>query len=217
MSRWFRWYEGTCEDGKLRVTARNAGVTLTSVIAVWALMLESASKVQHRGICTLDSDYIEAILDLEAGAVDLIAAAMRGLEMIEASPEGIRIINWGKRQFQTDTKDATNAERQQRHRDKHKANGSVTARNGNVTELKRTEKETKTDTETDKKKVSCALTRTARDKDWEKFKQAYPKRKGSNPWPPAYKIFLSALQQGATVDEMVAALAAGVGYDKDKV
>jgi hypothetical protein len=43
MSRWFRWYEGTSEDGKFRTVARMSRVTVRDVLALWAFMLEDAA------------------------------------------------------------------------------------------------------------------------------------------------------------------------------
>ena len=159
MSPWFRWHEGTTEDGKFRVVSRNAGVTVRDVIALWAFMLEDAASAKHRGVCTRNGDFMAAILDFDGDEVSRILKAMELVEMIGPHVDGISVCNWGKRQYETDTKDATNAIRQKRYRQnnpnarktdsKRDRNGSVTARNGDVTARKHTEAET--DTEADKK------------------------------------------------------------------
>lgn len=130
MTRWFRWYEGTTEDGKFRVTARNAGVTVRDVIALWAFMLEDASKDEHRGICARNEEFMAAILDFEDGIVERILEAMEDVEMISVGHGNITICHWGERQFETDKTDGTNAERQKRFRErgkKRESNGTVTA------------------------------------------------------------------------------------------
>jgi len=148
MSRWFRWHEGTCEDGKFRVVARNAGVTVATVMGVWAILLEDASHDDHRGIAVRGEDFYAAILDLES-ELQPILEAMQNIGLISCcTNDTIEISNWSKRQYETDTTDATNAERQRRFREKHKNNATQTKRNGSVTAAKRPD--TDTDTETDK-------------------------------------------------------------------
>ena len=133
MSKWFRWYAGTSEDGKIRFVARNADVTVATVIGVWAALLEDASHDDHRGIVVKNEDYFSAILDLDDGVMEQILGAMEQVEMISVGHGAITIVHWKERQFETDTKDPTNAERQRRHREKRKQIASVTDRNGDVT------------------------------------------------------------------------------------
>lgn len=137
MSRWLRWYAGTAEDGKFRFVARNAGVTVATVIGVWAALLEDASHDDHRGIVTRNEDFFAAILDLDDGVMEEILSAMESVELISVGHGAITIINWKERQFETDAKDPTNAERQRRYREKRKGNEAETQRNGTVTEGKR--------------------------------------------------------------------------------
>lgn len=136
MSRWFRWHQGTVEDGKFRVAARNAGVTVRDVIALWAFLLEDAASVTHNGSVTRKEDFMAAILEFESGVVERILAEMEDVGMISVGHGEIAICNWDKRQFKTDQNDPTNAKRQQRFRDRRKAQGKAPAkrqRNGRVT------------------------------------------------------------------------------------
>jgi hypothetical protein len=55
------------------------------------------------------------------------------------------------------------------------------------------------------------------DDHFEKFKAAYPRRKGSNPWKPARAQFDIALKSGADPAKIIAAVRAGVGYDTEKI
>jgi hypothetical protein len=75
--------------------------------------------------------------------------------------------------------------------------------------------ETETETETDIRAVANA-TRPS-DDHFEKFKAAYPRRKGSNPWKPARAQFDIALKSGADPAKIIAAVRAGVGYDIEKI
>lgn len=199
MSRWFRWHEGTCEDGKFRVVARNAGVTVATVMGVWAILLEDASHDDHRGIAVRGEDFYAAILDL-GGELQPILEAMQNIGLIACcTNDTIEISNWSKRQYETDTVDATNAERQRRFREKHKGNASQTKRNGSVTATKRpdteTEAETEADTETDK--IAASPPRAASEKS----------RKGNaTPLPDSYslpeKVAMFAASQGLTDAEI---------------
>lgn len=162
MTQWFRWHVGTAEDAKFRVIARNATitdadgtvtlpVTVRDVIAVWTFILEDASHDAHRGVCTRDHRFITAILDFQGPDVDRILQEMEALGMIVERPEGIEVLNWSKRQYETDHKDPTNGQRQRRWRENQK-----TARNGRVTPRKHTETETEAETERKKDAAGAA-------------------------------------------------------------
>ena len=62
-----------------------------------------------------------------------------------------------------------------------------------------------------------SATRPTRAQKFEEFKKAYPRRKGANPWKPAQALFERAIRQGTDPDLIIAALRAGVGYDKEKL
>ena len=148
MSKWFRWYEGTCEDGKFRCVARNGGVTVATVMGVWAALLEDASNDDHRGVAVRGEDFYAAILDLPPEDLQRILQEMDEMKIISVGHCNITITKWKERQFETDTTDGTNAERQRRWREKRKPNEKITPRNARVTAAKRPD--TDTDTDTDK-------------------------------------------------------------------
>jgi hypothetical protein len=169
MSKWFRWYEGTTEDGKFRVTARYAGVTVRDVIALWAFILEDASHDDHRGICYRNADFMSAILDFEDGVVERILVALDSAGLISRGNGELFITNWDKRQYESDKSDATAAERMRRYRarksGKTEDNDALRQRYGDVTPTIRPD----TDTETDSTnlKVSSARKRAHRlPTDW---------------------------------------------------
>jgi hypothetical protein len=205
MSQWFRWYEGTCEDGKFRMVARNASVTVATVMGVWAALLEDAAHDDHRGIATRGEDYYTAILDLEGQVLQAILEQMDKINLIACcTNDTIEITRWKERQYETDSTDPTNADRQRRFREKHKEkqkeNASVTARNGNVTATKRPETETETETE---KNISTVARATRRNEHFDQFWKAYPAREGANPKAPAEKLFLAAVKAGADPEDIV--------------
>ena len=144
-NHWYRWHIGTCEDGKFRMIARNAKVTIGNAIALWSVLLEDASHLDHRGICVRGEDFYGAILDLEFEEVVAILSEMERVDMISVGHGAITITNWDKRQFESDAKDPTNAERQRRYKERKKQTAIDTIGNGAVTE----EKLPDTDTDTE--------------------------------------------------------------------
>jgi hypothetical protein len=204
MNRWFRWYEGTTEDGKFRMVARNAGVTVATVIGVWAVLLEDASHSEP--------PFWSAVLDIDEQLLITILAAMESADMVSVGHGAITITHWKERQFETDTTDPTNADRQRRWREKHKENDKQTERNATVTATKRPETETETETE----KKDCELrslvrsakkpTRTpAHSEAFDEFWKVYPKREGSNPSSPARKKFAAVVKSGVDPPTIIAA------------
>lgn len=55
------------------------------------------------------------------------------------------------------------------------------------------------------------------DSNFLRFWKAYPKRKGANPKAAAEKLFLSAVRAGADPEKIIAAAAARIGFDADKI
>lgn len=53
--------------------------------------------------------------------------------------------------------------------------------------------------------------------DFENFWKAYPQRKGANPKAPAQAKFEAAVKQGADPKRIIAAIMAGIGFDRDKI
>jgi hypothetical protein len=171
MSRWFRWYEGTSEDGKFRVVARMSRVTVRDVIALWAFMLEDAAHLDHRGVCKRNEDFMASILDFEDGVVERILEAMENADMISVGHGAITICNWGKRQFEGDY-DPTAADRQARKRARDKE--ATKESNAPVTRDSRPP-ETDTETNTEKKEDRPKRVRTVCSPEFEEFWKAYPR------------------------------------------
>lgn len=106
--KWFRWYHGTCSSAKLGSVARRAGATRERVIAVWALLLESASEADDRGQFRVDADGIADVLNCETESVEAILQEMTRREMLV---EG-RVKNFAKRNPPRDN----STERVRKHR-----------------------------------------------------------------------------------------------------
>lgn len=172
--QWFRWYRGTVEDGKFRAVARNAGVTVATVIGVWATLLEDASHQNHRGIADAHLGIYAAVLDLDEAQVHRIMSALREYGLVtvdDAADQRIAITNWNKRQFESDAKDPTNADRQRRYREKQKQNADALPRNGDVTVTSLPDTDTETDTEEEKNA-------RVRDADFDDWYAGYPHKVG---------------------------------------
>ena len=69
------------------------------------------------------------------------------------------------------------------------------------------------------KGVSRTVAKATRppDENFEKFKAAYPKRKGGNPWKSAKAAFEKLIRDGTEPQDILAALRDGVGFDPDKI
>lgn len=91
---WFRWYHGTANDSKLRRIATHADTSVANVVAVWAMLLESASENSERGmIGSWDADDVAFTLGISVDIIVCITAAMDGKLL-----SGQRVMNWSKRQ-----------------------------------------------------------------------------------------------------------------------
>ena len=144
MNRWFRWYEGTCDDGKFRLvkakannSIRNASnavtnvtenrVTLRDVISVWVITLEGASSWESGGKVRFDSEYIAAVLDFCGDEPAHIMAAFEEIGLLVRDSEQddqLFVTNWNKRQYLQTKTDNTRNERQRRFREKKKSEPS---------------------------------------------------------------------------------------------
>lgn len=148
--KWFRWHRGTCENPKFAVVAQRANketncgegnrlcgaVSLTDVIAVWAVILEDAAKKEHWGKFKRTAAFVAAVLRWRTEEVqgiinEFIAEGMLGKDG--------GITNWKEYQYASDH-DQTSAARQKRYYDKHK-------RKSNGTNALASRPDTDTDTE----------------------------------------------------------------------
>lgn len=199
MSRWFRWYAGTSEDGKFRFVARNASVTVATVIGVWAALLEDASSEGHRGVVTRNEDFFAAVLDLEDCVMEAILSAMESVGMISVGHGAITITNWKERQFETDTTDPTNAERQKRYRQKRNQDASETHSNGTVTEEKRPDP----DPEREESKILPLEQVAARESDVKEIVKSFSGLGRGGVVSPAARLKVAARLSVMTVDPIV--------------
>lgn len=98
---WFRWWHGTVTDPKFQWVARKSGQQVASVLAVWAVVLETGSTATQgnadatRGnVASLQCEDWDVALGLDDGAVQSIYNAMVAKGLIEDG----RIVAWDARQ-----------------------------------------------------------------------------------------------------------------------
>ena len=179
--RWLRWYDGTVRDGKMRIAAEQADLPVCSILGVWASLLEDASMSNPRGIATrgvkFHSMYLQ-ITEQEIGTVWNALEQVGAVVINQGQICTVSIVNWDKRQFETDAKDPSAKERKLKWKQSHISSGT----DKNATERFGTP-ETETETETDKKDSSfCSLVVPRETSDWpsdyrEQFWLNYPRKK----------------------------------------
>jgi hypothetical protein len=147
--RWFRFYSETITDIKFQRIARNLQISKMQVVGSWATILCIASDSPVRGTLrvTLRSCYaIEDLcyaLDTNAELTQKILDEFISLGMLHKDEDGaICVTNWAKRQFISDEKDPTAAERMRKSR-------LLRSSYAPVTDLLRPDTESDTDTDTD--------------------------------------------------------------------
>lgn len=167
--QWFRWHRNTAGHPKFAVIAAEANntekfkyddpdgengrrygaVTVTDVVAVWAVMLECAADDDAWGVCTKNAKYIAATLRWWPDEVQSVLDAFTNHGLIEPDHSGHRIVNWDKYQYVSD-KDPTNAERQRRYRARQSQGGSRITDAKRVSNALPKRPDTETDTDTEK-------------------------------------------------------------------
>lgn len=120
-NEWLRLYHDMPTDPKWRTISRVSGRPITEVIAVFNLLLVTASRNVTRGHVTIVTEDIASAFDMQDEHVDAILNAMQGRIM-----EGDWLTGWDKRQVnkedqgnqKTGAKSATARKREQREREK---------------------------------------------------------------------------------------------------
>ena len=142
--KWFRFYSEFRSDTKVRrlpIHHRYAFVILLCL----------ANENEDRGCITgLDDEDIAFELEMELEDWQTLKAKFRVKGFIEITQDGIKIANWDKRQFASDS----SAERVRQHRSrkkKHGCNVTETIPKRDVTPRVRADTDTDTDTDTDKR------------------------------------------------------------------
>lgn len=185
MANWIRLWEDMPNDPKWRVIANRAGRPIAEVMAVFVHMMTNAgANANERGVLENWSDEdVAAALDIETENVEAIRNAMQD-KVIEDN----RLLGWEKRQPKREDGAAERA-KAWRERKRTQANA---------------EERPDADADADKKINNSAAAPRQRDRAFEEFWQAYPRREGANPKEPARKKFDQALKSGVEFGEIMA-------------
>lgn len=98
---WLRWHHGTVESGRWRAVAKRSGQPVCAVVAVWALLCETASRAHERGVAEgWNDEDAGAALDMAAESVSAIREAMQGRAL-----EGLRLVTWAEEQVKRERED----------------------------------------------------------------------------------------------------------------
>lgn len=151
---WLRWYRGSCTDPKFTVIARKSGQPRVAVLAVWALMLETALQSTPRGhLDSWDHDDAGAALDMDGDAVASIYEAMEERGLVN---DGL-LVAWSERQYDKSSSTQRVALHREKEKQKKQAEADETVETvGNAVKRDETlcnapETETEADTDTEQK------------------------------------------------------------------
>lgn len=117
-AQWCRLWHEMPTDPKWRVVARKSGASIPEVLAVFVLMLTTASAAQERGtLAQWDDEDAAAALDMDTETVAAIRGAMQGKVL-----DGDRVGGWDRRQPKREEQEPSGAstERVRAHRERVK-------------------------------------------------------------------------------------------------
>jgi hypothetical protein len=133
-------------------------------------------------------------LQIAESEIETVWNALERLGAVERNGALVHVVNWDKRQFETDAKDPTSKNRKTKWKQEH--NKARTKRN--AAERCGTP-ESETNTYTDKKDIAPS----ARENDFDIFYKAYPKKRAPK---EAKKAYLKAVKDGAEHSDIMAGL-----------
>lgn len=128
---WFRWHHGSVTDPKFQLIARQSSATVAEVIAVWACILEEASKSERRGVVgQVDCEAMDCALGMPDGRTGAILSAMYARGILA---DGGLVVSWEKRQPKRERDDSSAERVREFRRRQAEQNQSVTDSESNVT------------------------------------------------------------------------------------
>lgn len=136
---WLRLWHDMPTDPKWRVIARKSGKPLPCVIALYTLLLTTASAADDRGcIASLTIEDAAAALDMDEEDVAAIRQAMEGRVI-----EGDRLSGWERRQPKRERENDDSSQRVKAHRERAKQAVSDGVTPCNATQRQETPREEK--------------------------------------------------------------------------
>lgn len=139
MTDWVRLWHDMPTDPKWRVIARKSGQPLPCVIALFTLLMTTASAAEDRGdVSGLSIEDAAAALDMDEEAVAAILNAMQDRVI-----SGSRLSGWERRQPKRERENDNSAQRVKEHRARAKEGVSETVTPCNATQRHETPREDK--------------------------------------------------------------------------
>ncbi|NOZ27983.1 MAG: hypothetical protein GXP39_08025 [Chloroflexi bacterium] len=201
---WFRFYNETYRDPKIRRLSREMGCSIAEAVGVWAILLSLASESERRGALMLNSDIPLDLSDLEdaTGAANIKEwlECMQRLGMLTYEDDIWYITNWDKRQFASDS----STERVKRYRERKRE----AERNGDETLQQRScnvsgtppDTDTETDTDSDTEKDLTAPAAPSQSPRQRKSPRSGKKRSAKTTTDPGYQPIFEALCKTCVLD-----------------
>lgn len=187
-SRWFRYYDDALNDPKVQALRPD-------LFKAWVNLLCVASRNGGAIPSLGEASFGLRLPDSRAAVVVTELARAKLLDKVEGGYFAPH--NWSGRQFKSDKSNdrvAAFRERQKQQR------SDVTS---NVTETAN-ETPPETDTESETEKTETRASARAVEEAFKRFREAYPKRDGANPWEPARKKFAALLKSSVDAEAIIA-------------
>lgn len=185
---WLRWHHGSVSDSKFQLVAKRAGSSVAEVIAVWACLLERASmqEVERGCLGTLpDFEAMDCSLGMEDGRALAIFSSLRQRSLIDDS---LRLTGWAKRQPKREREGDSSAERTRAYRARQRsaanplvpAEPSVTPCDATTRQVTPREEERREEEKESSVSKPSASHPTSVGALFDRFWQAYPKKKAKD-------------------------------------
>ena len=152
---WFRFYNEVMTDIKFPIIARELQEDKLTIIGAWSVVLSLAAQSPIRGKLLLTTTKAFEIIDIAQALgwheqdTEMLIEQFISMGMIDIIDNVFCVKNWDNRQFTSDLKDPTAAERMRRKRERERNNvtDEDSNRYGSVTQTLRPDTDTESDTE----------------------------------------------------------------------
>lgn len=197
--KWFRAYNDTPNDPKLRRIAHQAGTTVGHTLAVWFSMLCHASenRGEQRGtLAGWDDTDCAFNLGIDRAVVFAIRQEMQGRIL-----DGERIIAWEKRQYQSDNGYARVKAWREKKRQENQTDSPQDTYQKRITNVSETAK-IQIQNRTEDKEHTPSSRRASRaaacgDQDFDRFWSLYPRKIGKGAARKAWAAAVKRAEEGA--------------------
>lgn len=185
---------------KHKPEAFNLGVAQLTLEETGAYILVLNLLYSRDGDLPDDDAYISKVLHIQSRTWRKVKSALMAKGKIWQTSDGLLMAKRVENTLKTWRKHAENQANNSKKRWESKARESL-LRSKNL-EVEKKE-ELVLDLEESKSKTRSVL-KKSEDEVFARFKAAYPRREGANPWTPAHKAFMVAVRQGADPEAIIA-------------